>query len=51
MTSTKYFQAPGTLVDPVGGLQGQGAIYIDIEAASAARRSGNDVVQADMIQT
>ena len=47
MTSTKYSQALGTQADPVGGLQGQGAIDIDIEAASAARRSGNDMIQAD----
>ena len=48
MTSTKYSQAPGSQADPVGGLQGQGALDVDIKAALAARRSGNKVMQADM---
>ena len=47
MTSTKYSQTPGTQADTAGGLQGQGAIDVDIEAAMAARRSGNNVMQAD----
>ena len=47
MTSTKYSQTPGAQADIAGGLQGQGAIDVDIEAASIARRSGNNVMQAD----
>ena len=46
MTSTKYSQTPGAQTDITGGLQGQGATNIDIEAASTTRRSGNDVMQA-----
>ena len=46
MTSTKYSQTPGAQADIAGGLQGQGAIDVNIEAAPVARRSGNDVMQA-----
>ena len=47
MTSPKYSQVPGTQGDPVGRLQGQGAVEVDVETASASRRSGNKVMQAD----
>ena len=47
MTSTKDSQTPETQADTTGGLQGQGTIDINTEAALAARRSGNDVMQAD----